>query len=258
MTVRPGDPLKIAARDWNVLEGVAERARRNQLGIAAASSFTGGPAGAVVPIKNATGSTVSRYHAVGLGDPLVFYTDNAQTFLNEFAFSGETMSSSYAGQYAIMQETVANGKIGMGLIDGVSVAAINVGDAGDTTVDADPSGGTRLISGTTGGGQILYKESGTGDKWAIVRAGINVAESTKKQYCRFTLDAALATTDANKAATIQSQWGTGTDHSTSITVNNLLTHTAGTYVFEGDSGDAGIAIYSGSGSTWYIIQMECP
>lgn len=80
-----------------------------------------------------------------------------------------------------------------------------------------------------------------------------------KHFCRFTLNAALATTDGSKGATIQTQWGVGTDHpSTSITVNNLLTHTSGTYVFEGDSGDAGIAIWSGSGTTWYIIQMECP
>jgi len=79
-----------------------------------------------------------------------------------------------------------------------------------------------------------------------------------KRLCRFTLDAALATSDASKAATITTQYGEGTSHSTTaITVHNLLTHTAGTYVFEGDSGDAGLAYFNSSGN-WVIIQMECP
>jgi hypothetical protein len=79
-----------------------------------------------------------------------------------------------------------------------------------------------------------------------------------KLLCRFTLGAALATSDASKSATITNQYGPGKDHSsTSITVHNLLTHTAGTYVFEGDSGDAGLAYYD-IGSNWRILQMECP
>lgn len=79
-----------------------------------------------------------------------------------------------------------------------------------------------------------------------------------KQYCRFTLGAALATTDASKSATITDQYGPGWDHSTtSITAYNLLTHTAGTYTFSGASGHAGYAFWD-TGSNWRIDQMECP
>lgn len=87
---------------------------------------------------------------------------------------------------------------------------------------------------------------------------IVAAGGARKLYCRFTLDAALATTDASKAGTIVTQYGPGGSHTTtSITVYNLLTHTAGTYVFEGDSGDAGYAFWD-SGTSWRIMQMECP
>jgi len=80
-----------------------------------------------------------------------------------------------------------------------------------------------------------------------------------KPFCRFTLNAALAVTDVSKAATIVTQYGDGLQHqSTSITVYNLLTHTAGSYVFEGDSGDAGIAAFDKASGNWYILQMECP
>ena len=81
----------------------------------------------------------------------------------------------------------------------------------------------------------------------------------KKQLCRFTLDEALATSDADAEATIVTQYGSGANHATTdITVENLLTSVTGVYVFSGASGKAGLAFYSGSGSTWPIIQMECP
>lgn len=78
-----------------------------------------------------------------------------------------------------------------------------------------------------------------------------------KPLVRFTLSATLATTDASKSATISNQYGPGVANSTSITVHNLLTHTAGLYVFEGDNGDAGLAFHD-YGTNYRIIQMECP
>lgn len=79
-----------------------------------------------------------------------------------------------------------------------------------------------------------------------------------KRRCRFTLDSALTTADASVAATITSQRGPGTEHpDTAITVHNLETSSAGTYVFEGDSGDAGWAEWD-SETDWDIENMECP
>lgn len=91
--------------------------------------------------------------------------------------------------------------------------------------------------------------SGTGEWWLH-------AINPLKRLCRFTLNAALATSDASKAATITNQYGPGKDHaSTAITVYNLLSGTvASTYTFEGASGEAGLAEYD-SGTSWRIIQM---
>jgi hypothetical protein len=80
----------------------------------------------------------------------------------------------------------------------------------------------------------------------------------KKRLVRFTLNEALTTSDQFKAATITHQYGPGIDHTeTTITVFNMLTHSPGTYLFEGDSGDAGLAMWD-SDSNFIIIQMECP
>ena len=81
-----------------------------------------------------------------------------------------------------------------------------------------------------------------------------------KPLIRFTLAAALATSDASKAATVTDQYGAGAEQVTTasgITVYNLETSTASTYVFEGDSGDAGYARWD-YGTRYQIIQMECP
>jgi len=258
MGVKKGDPLLIRADDWNVLLRVADDARRGALSAVAAEQRQSWPSGVIVPVKNATGSTVSRFHAMGIGDPLFTYADNAQTFKNQLGFEGKAMSSSYLGKFCVAQETIANGKIGLCMVQGVTPAEITVGDADDTHVDVDTAGGSKLVSDAGGGGLILHKPTGTGTKWAVIAIGGSHTGQLKKQHCRFTLGGALATTDASQSATIQTQYGPGVDHpSTSITVRNLLTHTAGTYLFEGDSGDAGIAIYD-SGTTWNIVQMECP
>lgn len=81
--------------------------------------------------------------------------------------------------------------------------------------------------------------------------------SNYKPMVRFTLDSALATTDATKAATITSQYGPGISNpSSSITVYNLL-ESGGSYKYYGDSGDAGLAHWD-SGSNYIIVDMECP
>ncbi len=78
---------------------------------------------------------------------------------------------------------------------------------------------------------------------------------------RFTLSSALATTDSTKTATIQSQYGPGipspNTSSGGIDVYNLADNTGSAYVFEGDSGDAGLAIWD-KDNDYRIIQMECP
>lgn len=84
-------------------------------------------------------------------------------------------------------------------------------------------------------------------------------DSGLKPLCRFVLTAALATSDETKTATITHQLGAGAAHiTTDITVHNLGSHAGGSYVFAGDSGDAGYAFWNPHNKGWYIIQMECP
>lgn len=94
-----------------------------------------------------------------------------------------------------------------------------------------------------------------GGKWCIGQ-GINEVRS----LVRFTLNSALTTSDASQTATITNQYGPGVDNTTAsggITVHNLETSSAGTFVFEGNSGDAGLAMWDET-TNYRIIQIECP
>lgn len=83
---------------------------------------------------------------------------------------------------------------------------------------------------------------------------------TYKTLVRFTLDFALTTADTSQTATITDQYGMGVDNTTAsggIIVHNLETSSAGTYMFEGNVGDAGLAIWDRD-NEYRIIQIECP
>jgi len=79
-----------------------------------------------------------------------------------------------------------------------------------------------------------------------------------KPVCKFTLTAALATTDASKSATIDEQLGYGRPHlDANITVQNFATKTRGLHQYHGATGNKGKAYYNPSDKTWHIFDMEC-
>lgn len=124
-------------------------------------------------------------------------------------------------------------------------------DAGfdETIYNATP------VSMTTGQWVVGVRDFKSGNFFGLSQGG----EGQLKPLCRFRLDAALATADASKAAVITAQYGCGVAHSTTstITVYNLQNGAASAYLFEGSSGDAGLA-YWDSARNWRIVQMECP
>lgn len=93
----------------------------------------------------------------------------------------------------------------------------------------------------------------TGDYWALKSSGGGSA------FCIFSLNSSLATSDSSKSANVEIVWGdTSVAVDDTIDVYNHPTSTGGTYIFEGDGGDYGTAVWDSSGSKWRIIQMECP
>ena len=205
--VTPGSPLSIPARDWNTLLDVAELHRRGELATLSNGLIETQP-GRLINIRNNTGDTLPRYNSVGIGAPFFSPTENLQTFLNQLGFVGEGLSSAYAGLFAVVQETLPAGKIGRAVFAGITVAQIDVVAADHDYADAGSSA-TLLTSGDSGGARILYKEGGTGTKWAIIRIP---AEAVNLWYIGKVKTAAIAAESSGTVVQHNYDWtSAGTD-----------------------------------------------
>ena len=87
-----------------------------------------------------------------------------------------------------------------------------------------------------------------------------------KPIVRVRFDATMTTTTDAAACSITAQstsltdtgqYGPGLLNVVGITCHNMLTHTAGTYLFEANIGDAGLAVHDW-GDEYYLLQVECP
>jgi len=117
-------------------------------------------------IKNNTGADVGQYQVLKLDGPVFSPTDNATGWLQRQTFKGITPTASC--DFAITQRAAPNGKTQPALFSGVSPCTINVTDAAHTHAVAGTTA-AKLVSATSGPAKILWKESGTGDKDAVVQ-----------------------------------------------------------------------------------------
>ena len=123
-------------------------------------------------VKNSSGGDLSRFAILGIDDVLYSPTTNLDEFKNNFAFDGNTPSSSHGDKFVILLAPLADGEIGeVGLAAGIVPCQIDVTDTDHAYAELTDGDATQLTSSTSGAATILWKESGTGTKWAIVRVG---------------------------------------------------------------------------------------
>ena len=75
------------------------------------------------------------------------------------------------GKWCILLEPAADDKIARACIAGAVCVLLDVQDEGDQWADLIDDEATKLRSDGTGPARILYKEEGSGEKWAVVRLG---------------------------------------------------------------------------------------
>ena len=82
------------------------------------------------------------------------------------------IEDTHSGNFVILQEPLKDGDIGSGLISGVCPVSIDVSNSTHKFADVAEGQTANLKSGPFGAAQILWKESGTGLKWAVVQMGL--------------------------------------------------------------------------------------
>ena len=168
--VSSGEKLKIPASTYNVFIDTAQDYLKRQ------NRQTGGDAGTplqskFVLIKNTTASAVNRFGVLGISNTELLVSENY--FKQNIILTGIAPSSTShsSGRFVIVHEPIAAGGVGRAYINGHCQVQINVTDANHTFCDVKNSDSTMLQSAESGPAVIIWKESGTGTKWAIIRFG---------------------------------------------------------------------------------------
>ena len=169
--VRPGDPLKIPAAGYNAMVDAAraEQQRRHGIDRSAKPGFV---EPAMVLVKNNSGADRDRFDILGIDGPIFTPTDNLDSFKNDRAVKGITPTTAdHTGNFVILLEPLKAGKIGSAVASGVCVVKVNVTDTDHEYADVANAQAAYMASGHSGAARILWAESGTGQKWALVRIG---------------------------------------------------------------------------------------
>jgi len=167
--VQAGERLQIPAAAYNAfIDAVrADRSRRHD---ALDEPQRETRSTSIIRVRNSTGADLDRFSILALQDPIVTPTDNLSEFKNRVSFNGLAPSSPIRSpRVAILLEPLTDDAIGRGIVAGVTPVRIDV--VRDTDLYAEPIAGTTTHLRSTPNGQtrILWKEAGTGVKWAVVR-----------------------------------------------------------------------------------------
>lgn len=175
-----GDKLRgIPTRDWNKFVDTANFV--DTLRGPAANPTNGEANGTIVLVKNATRYDRNRFDVLGIDSPIITPTANLGEFKNRVMLScstprtGSTTNTSipdHTGKFVILQEPIPIGGIGKAIVAGVTIARVKVetDTLEATTAGVDDNDPEQLLAGGSGA-EILWKESGKGYKWAVVRMG---------------------------------------------------------------------------------------
>jgi hypothetical protein len=168
---------------------VRERLRHPQRGVLDPPYYNPG----VVMIKNTTATDWDRHDCVYIDKPTIepVASANAPETLEFRSFrvfdaieplSGET----HVGKIAILLEPIPAGRMGAAILSGVVNTKIDVIDEDDEFCDVDETSGGRLLTSNSdyeSSGQILWKASGTGEKWATVRLSNKKTPALEVGFC---------------------------------------------------------------------------
>lgn len=208
----------------------------------------------IVDVKNVSGSDLPRFSALTITDVFPQPADNEKTFANGPILHGTSPTTDTdPDNLVVLLKPARNNAIVPACVDGVCVAKVEIGSEDNATCGIK-SETAYVLQGGLPGAKILWKESGTGTKWCVVRVGGGDSGDVR---CTCLLKGALLTS-AETATVDNVQVICGTSPlddpdsaSEEMTIYN-------THDWEGD--DEGLARFEWNKTTehWEFYQVTCP
>ncbi len=130
----------------------------------------------LIQVRNDSGEDFPWLGIVGLDDVLYSHTDDADGFRYKPAMKGElAITAPYLGRWGIAWEPIGNGEVGWVCVAGVTPTKMYVYEdvPGYAAVRVGATSTDRFwpVADSWGGARVLYRESGTGFKWGLIRIG---------------------------------------------------------------------------------------
>jgi len=170
--VQRGQPLRIPALAYNAFVDATRAHQQHQTELATAGRPRARHSELVL-VRNDTVTDVDRFAVLGINGVVFDPSTALETFQQRMALAGVTPADpTHRGRFVITVEPIKTDKVGLALIGGVAVVQV---DASDTEIDyrhADIVDGENYLQASSdGSATILWRASGTGLKWAVVRFG---------------------------------------------------------------------------------------
>lgn len=171
--VQKGQPLRIAAADWNQIIDVT-RAQLETKGasrpiMATACNRSSG----IITVKNASGQDQSQFAVLGIDTPIILPEDNVDEFKRQVALSCVLPTSAHSNRFVILQEPLAIGAIGRACIQGVTNVRLQT-DTPEVYRAGIVEDESQWLTAGSNGCSVLWTEEDAqpdGWRWAIVRLG---------------------------------------------------------------------------------------
>ena len=174
--VKSGDPLSAgpgSAAAWSEVVGAVEYVERlrssgvNQAGKPLFADRT------MVLVKNGSGVTRDRFSVLGIYNSIISPTTSENLFKQQVYLEGVTPTvPDYCGKFAILAQSLKDDAIGWAWVSGVCVCQVDYDYAAQPYADIKDSDAGLLEAGEGGSAKVLWKETGTGTLWSVVRIGV--------------------------------------------------------------------------------------
>ena len=184
--VTSGEKFRFSARTYNDMNQLIESNRMGGLSMQAQTLRTNQD---FVFVKNTSGINVNRYGILGISG-IVFDPQTAlPAFTSKVVFEGTVPQETQDGRFLICAEPIRNGAMGRCWADGIVITKVSVSDASHNYATILNNNVSRLKSAENGLCYILWKESGTGTKWAVLRFGGSGGSSVRWAFLKTTTGA---------------------------------------------------------------------
>jgi len=180
--VANGQPFRPRAEDWNAFVDAAldHRQRANSFG---ACSLPGTSRQGIVLVRNKSGADQTQFSVLWI-DNLAIRPDDAaseQRFRTQAPVfdvklhADITVANRHECRYVVLQEPLKDGKVGLAMLFGVTPVKLDVANEAHDYAEPNPTLAARPRSAWSGSCRILWKQPGTGQKWAVVHFPVNDA-----------------------------------------------------------------------------------